>query len=88
LLTTPPPPPPGGTYTVPAEASILHVLSDRGIDVPRSCEQGVCGTCLTGVLEGEPDHRDVFLTDAERRCGDKIVLCVSRAKGRHLVLDM
>lgn len=78
----------GGTFAVPAEASILSVLAGCGVDVPCSCEQGVCGTCLTGVLEGEPDHRDVFLTDSERKCGDKILVCVSRAKSRHLVLDI
>lgn len=78
----------GGTFAVPSEASILQVLADCGLDVPRSCEQGVCGTCITGVLEGEPDHRDVFLTDSERKCGDKILVCVSRAKSPHLVLDI
>lgn len=78
----------GGTFDVPAETSILEILAGCGIDVPRSCEQGVCGTCLTGVLEGEPDHRDVFLTADERRCGDKMMVCVSRAKSRHLVLDI
>ena len=48
--------------------------------VDTSCEQGVCGTCLTGVLEGEPDHRDVFLTDAEKLANDRMTVCVSRAK--------
>jgi vanillate O-demethylase ferredoxin subunit len=48
----------------------------------------VCGTCLTGVLKGAPDHRDAFLTEAERRRGDKMMLCVSRAKTSQLVLDL
>jgi vanillate O-demethylase ferredoxin subunit len=78
----------GGTFDVPADTSILQILSQCGVDVPSSCEQGVCGTCVTRVLEGEPDHRDVFLTDAERERGDKMLVCVSRAKARHLVLDI
>jgi vanillate O-demethylase ferredoxin subunit len=48
----------------------------------------VCGTCLTGVLEGVPDHRDVFLTDEERADGDKMLPCVSRAQSDILVLDL
>src|SRR5436190_1590839 len=66
-------------YTIPRDKSIAQVLAENGTLVPTSCEQGVCGTCLTGVLEGVPDHRDVFLTDDEKRAGDRIMLCVSRA---------
>jgi ferredoxin-NADP reductase len=78
----------GGTFDVPADMSILQILTRCGVDVPTSCEQGVCGTCLTRVLEGEPDHRDVFLTGAERHGGEKMLVCVSRAKSSHLVLDI
>ncbi len=78
----------GGTFDVPADASILQILSQCGVDVPTSCEQGVCGTCVTRVLEGEPDHRDVFLSAAERKSGEKMLVCVSRAKSSHLVLDI
>ena len=56
--------------------------------IETSCEQGVCGTCLTGVLEGKPDHRDVFLTDEEKDACDKIMPCVSRAQSDVLVLDL
>ncbi|MDB5094264.1 MAG: hypothetical protein JWO85_2365 [Candidatus Eremiobacteraeota bacterium] len=78
----------GGTFDVPADTSILQILNQCGLDVPTSCEQGVCGTCLTRVLEGEPDHRDVFLTGAERQSGEKMLVCVSRAKSSHIVLDI
>jgi ferredoxin-NADP reductase len=78
----------GGTYTVPADKSIVDVLTENGIENMTSCSQGVCGTCLTGVLEGTPDHRDVYLSEAERRACDKIMLCVSRAKSKTLVLDL
>jgi vanillate monooxygenase ferredoxin subunit len=53
-----------------------------------SCEQGVCGTCLTRVLEGEIDHRDVYLTPEEQAAGDQFTPCCSRAKSARLVLDL
>jgi vanillate monooxygenase ferredoxin subunit len=78
----------GGTYSVSADKTIVQALARRGIEIPTSCEQGVCGTCVTGLLDGEADHRDAFLTEAERRAGDKIMPCVSRAKSKLLVLDL
>ena len=78
----------GGEFEIPEGRTIIEVLAENGIVVDTSCEQGVCGTCLTGVLEGEPDHRDVFLTDAEKRAGDRMTVCVSRAKTPRLVLDL
>lgn len=79
----------GGEYPVHAEESIVDALRRHGVNVEVSCEQGVCGTCLTGVLEGEPDHRDVYLTDKEKQAGDRMTPCVSRAKsGGVLVLDL
>ena len=78
----------GKTLVVPAEASILKVLKDSGIHVEHSCEEGICGTCLTHVLDGEPDHRDSFLTDSEQKAGDRMLVCVSRAKSAKLVLEL
>ncbi len=75
-------------YAVPAEKSILEVLAEHGIAISTSCGQGVCGTCITGVLEGTPDHRDAFLSEKERKACDKMMLCVSRAKCERLVLDL
>jgi ferredoxin-NADP reductase len=75
-------------YTVPAEKTILDVLAEHGIAISTSCGQGVCGTCITGVLEGTPDHRDAFLSEKERKSCDKMMLCVSRAKSELLVLDL
>ena len=76
------------SYTVPAEKTILQVLAEHGIEVATSCSQGVCGTCITGVLDGPPDHRDAFLSDKERKSCDKMMLCVSRATSERLVLDL
>lgn len=68
--------------------SILDALASVGIKIEISCEQGVCGTCLCDVLEGEPDHRDVYLTDDEKAANDQILVCCSRAKSKKLVLDI
>jgi len=76
------------TLTVPAGKSILAVLRDNGIEIASSCEQGACGTCVATVLEGEPVHQDVYLNEAEKRSGTKIMTCISRAKSARLVLDL
>ena len=78
----------GRTCHVPADKSVMDVLLAQGIDLAFSCESGVCGTCLTRVLEGIPDHRDSFLTDAERAANDQFTPCCSRAKTSTLVLDL
>ncbi|MET0314327.1 MAG: 2Fe-2S iron-sulfur cluster-binding protein, partial [Hansschlegelia sp.] len=76
------------TLTVPAGRTILEVLRDNGVDLPSSCEQGACGTCEAAVLDGEPDHQDVYLSDAEKREGRRIMTCVSRARSPRLTLDV
>ena len=78
----------GQTIEVPAKKTALEVLLAQGFDIPFSCESGVCGTCLTRVVEGTPDHRDSYLTDAERIAGDQFLPCCSRSKSPVLVLDI
>ncbi|MFT4025651.1 MAG: PDR/VanB family oxidoreductase [Novosphingobium sp.] len=78
----------GKTVTVGAGETILGALAYSGIMIPKSCEQGVCGTCLVDVIDGAPDHRDHFLTEDERAEGDQIVTCCSRSLGQRLVLDI
>lgn len=78
----------GKSVKVAEGQSILEALADVGIKVDMSCEQGVCGTCLCTVLEGEPDHRDVYLTDDEKADNDQILVCCSRARSQKLVLDI
>jgi phthalate 4,5-dioxygenase reductase component len=70
---------------VPVGRSILAVLREHGCDVPSSCESGTCGTCRTGLLEGEADHRDWVLMPEEM--DSQIMICVSRAKSARLVID-
>lgn len=75
-------------FLVPPDKTIVEVLREAGLEVTTSCEQGICGTCVTRCLEGEPDHRDMFLTDEEREDERLFTPCVSRALSKLLVLDM
>jgi ferredoxin-NADP reductase len=76
----------GRTLTVSADSTVLAAVRAQLPDTAYSCEQGFCGTCQQRVLEGEVDHRDELLTDAER--SDSMLICVSRARGDRLVLDL
>lgn len=78
----------GAVIRVAPAQSVVDALAAAGITLAVSCEQGVCGTCLTGVLEGTPDHRDVYLTDEERARNDRFTPCCSRALSPRLVLDL
>lgn len=73
---------------VPSDKAIIDVLREAGVEIKTSCEQGVCGTCLTQVIEGEPEHNDLYLTDEEHEGGRLMTPCVSRARSKLLVLDL
>ena len=73
---------------VPAGATVMEVLRANGVDVASSCETGACGTCRVAVLDGEPVHNDVYLNDTEKQQGGEMMVCVSRARGDRLVLDI
>ncbi|MEV7980158.1 PDR/VanB family oxidoreductase [Streptomyces sp. NPDC086519] len=76
------------TVTVGPDESIVDALENVGVVVDASCRDGVCGTCEVPVIEGELDHRDMVLTDAEQAAGDLMLICVSRCTSRRLVLDL
>ncbi|QTJ70542.1 oxidoreductase (plasmid) [Rhodococcus sp. ZPP] len=79
----------GVTAMIPADRSILDVANDLGLPTLSSCEEGVCGTCQTAVLEGDPDHRDAVMTDDEKASASSMFICVSRSKaGARLKLDL
>ncbi|MFD9663695.1 PDR/VanB family oxidoreductase [Rhodococcus sp. NPDC059968] len=78
----------GEVFRVPPGRSIVDVLADGGIEVDTSCREGICGTCVLTVLDGEPDHRDNCLTRKEKEAGDQIATCVSRARTGRLVLEL
>jgi ferredoxin-NADP reductase len=78
----------GRVLAVPEDRSILEVLEEAGVAVLSSCQEGTCGTCETGVLDGVPDHRDSILTPKEREAADVMMICVSRSCDARLVLDL
>ena len=78
----------GVTAVVEPGRSIVEVAEEHGIPVITSCEEGVCGTCWTKVLEGLPDHRDSVLSDEEKTSGDTMMICVSRCLSASLRLDL
>lgn len=73
-------------YTVPVDKSIVEVLRENDIWVDTSCEEGICGTCLTRYLEGEPEHRDMILDQDDHQ--DYVLICCARSKTPELVLDL
>ncbi|WP_054075772.1 MULTISPECIES: PDR/VanB family oxidoreductase [Comamonas] len=78
----------GRVIPVLKDQSVTQALAAAGVALSTSCEQGVCGTCLTRVLEGEPDHRDMFLSPDEQKRNDSFLPCCSRSRTPMLVLDM
>ncbi|WP_043310457.1 PDR/VanB family oxidoreductase [Pseudomonas sp. ML96] len=78
----------GQLLQVPPHSSALEVLEAAGFAIPSACGQGICGTCLVRVLDGEPEHRDLFLDAAEHARNDQFTPCCSRARSSCLVLDL
>ena len=78
----------GVTVTVGSDEVASDVLRDAGVFVPTACGQGVCGTCVVRVLDGIPDHRDIYLSPAQKRAGDRMTLCCSRALTESLTVDI
>ena len=76
----------GQRFEVPVGISILNAMREHGCNSASSCESGTCGTCRTGLLEGQADHRDMVLMPEEM--DTQIMICVSRAKSAELVLDL
>jgi vanillate O-demethylase ferredoxin subunit len=78
----------GRLIPVPKDQTVVQALAAAGVEVATSCEQGVCGTCLTRVIEGEPDHKDMYLTPEEQAANDQFTPCCSRSRSPLLVLDL
>ncbi|WP_224391093.1 flavin reductase family protein [Pseudonocardia sp. ICBG1293] len=76
----------GRSVEVGARETLLDAVHRVGVAAPAMCRRGVCGECVTPVLDGEVEHRDTVLTDDER--ADRMALCVSRAAGTALGLDL
>jgi ferredoxin-NADP reductase len=78
----------GREFLVPADRSALEVLLENGVTISNSCQEGICGSCETRVLEGTPDHRDSVLSKAEKLSNKTVMLCVSRCQGERMVVDL
>jgi ferredoxin-NADP reductase len=78
----------GTEHFIPEGQSILQVLTEAGIAVPSSCEQGICGTCETRVIAGVPEHRDSILSEAEQAANKSVMICCAGSKSERLVLDL
>lgn len=78
----------GKSVEVASGETIVAALNRIGIEVETACQNGVCGTCLTKVIEGRPDHRDIVLTDIEKASNERIAACCSRSLSRTLILDI
>lgn len=76
----------GDVIDVPSGKTLLAALAAAGHRIDTSCRQGICGSCMVGYLDGEPDHRDQALTEDERR--EFLTVCCSRARTERLVLDL
>ena len=76
----------GFSVHVSEDQTVLEALLEAGVWAPYDCLRGECASCMTRVLEGEPDHRDICLTDEMRQ--DYMTTCVSRVHGDRLVLDL
>jgi ferredoxin-NADP reductase len=76
------------TISVQPGKTILDALLDAGVSVNYACAEGVCGTCETRVIEGIPDHRDLFLSKEEQAENKTMMICCSGSKSNTLVLDL
>ncbi|RMX04226.1 oxidoreductase [Corticibacter populi] len=79
----------GQAFVVPPGQSIASVLQSQGVEIPLSCEMGICGACLTPVSAGDVEHRDGVQSEAEKSAPcQQIALCCSRSRSARLVLQL
>ena len=76
----------GISIPVAADQTAVDALHDFGIDIPVSCEQGLCGTCVVNAVGDDAEHRDFCLTTTER--AHKVALCCSRAKKQEMTIHL
>lgn len=78
----------GVTLQVGEDQTLLRAIEKAGVKVDCMCREGICGTCETAIIAGEADHRDQYLSDGEKAAQKTMMVCVSRSKGKRLVLDL
>lgn len=78
----------GRAIPVSKTKTMLAALREAGIEMKSECEYGVCGWCSVGVLAGEPQHFDSYLTTAEQEANKMVLPCVSRCSSATITLDI
>jgi ferredoxin-NADP reductase len=78
----------GHTLRLQPDADILEVVLALGIEVENDCRDGICGSCITPVLAGTVDHRDLVLTKREQAAMDQMLICCSRPTSERLELQL
>jgi ferredoxin-NADP reductase len=78
----------GREIAVDSDTSLLDALEAAECDIPNSCRGGVCGLCETVIIEGEAEHRDHYLTEEVKATHERLMVCVSRARGERIILDL
>ncbi|WP_169392035.1 MULTISPECIES: PDR/VanB family oxidoreductase [Psychrobacter] len=76
------------TIEVQPEQTILQAIESFNIEVECLCREGVCGTCETAILKGEAEHLDQYLDEDEKAAQNTMMICVSRARGNEITLDL
>lgn len=76
------------SITVSPDQTALEALEEADIDVESSCEMGICGACMVKVIDGKPEHRDQYQTDAEKAANSSFIPCCSRALSESLIIDL
>ncbi len=76
------------TINVPADQILLETLHAAGIDVPCDCKEGLCGSCEIAVIDGDIDHRDKVLSQAEHNANDRMLACCSRSRTGKVILAL
>ena len=76
----------GQKITLTRSESIIDALARSGIEIPTSCQSGLCGTCKTRYISGEVEHGDCILSDAEHQ--EYLTPCISHIKNGTLLLDL
>src|SRR3712207_2832005 len=65
------------TIEVPEDKQILRAANAAGIDLPSSCNAGVCTTCAAQLLEGTVEQSDGMGLSPELQAEGYALLCVA-----------
>ena len=75
------------TYTieVPEDQKILDVAQEKELDVPYSCNAGVCTTCSGKLISGEVEQGEGMGLSPDLQAEGYALLCVSYPRSNIVV---